>query len=101
MLGEKTPTHYKYVPTLLEWYPEAKIIHTFRDPRAILVSQLKKMQKKEKRGRGESCAGFHPGCSSPLICPLTHPHHAFMAGGSALHSIYQGTLSAELYPGAL
>jgi hypothetical protein len=24
--------------TLLDWYPQAKVLHTFRDPRAVLVS---------------------------------------------------------------
>jgi hypothetical protein len=39
--GEKTPSHIHHVPTLLEWFPGAKIIHTMRDPRTIAVS-LKK-----------------------------------------------------------
>jgi hypothetical protein len=50
VLGEKTPSHFNYIPTLLDWFPNAKIIHTFRDPRAILVSELKKMRKKEREG---------------------------------------------------
>ena len=50
VLGEKTPTHFNYIPKLLEWFPEARIIHTFRDPRAILASELKKMRKKGKEG---------------------------------------------------
>jgi len=39
-IGDKTPGHLYYVPTIVEWFPSAKIIHTFRDPRAVLASQL-------------------------------------------------------------
>jgi hypothetical protein len=48
--GEKTPHHIHHVPTLLEWFPNAKIIHTFRDVRAVFVSQQKK-KFKQKRER--------------------------------------------------
>ncbi|MDX1521188.1 MAG: sulfotransferase [Anaerolineae bacterium] len=40
--GEKTPAHVHFLPTLYEWYPNTKFIHTFRDPRAIYISQRKK-----------------------------------------------------------
>ena len=40
--GDKTGPHLYHVPTLLSWFPDAKIIHTFRDPRAILASEHKK-----------------------------------------------------------
>ena len=38
--GAKFPVHFSYVPTLLKWFPECKIIHLVRDPRAIFSSLL-------------------------------------------------------------
>ena len=40
-IGEKTPGHWRYVDTLLSWYPSSKIIFMQRDPRAVVASQLK------------------------------------------------------------
>jgi hypothetical protein len=45
--GEKTPHHVHHVPTLLDWFPQARIIHTFRDPRAVYVS-LRRKERPEK-----------------------------------------------------
>lgn len=53
--GEKTPAHVFFVPQLLEWFPNAKIIHTFRDPRAIYASRKKKA---ESAGRRPGKAGL-------------------------------------------
>lgn len=43
--GEKTPEHVHQVPTLQGWFPQAKFIQMFRDPRAIYISQMKKKHK--------------------------------------------------------
>lgn len=41
LVGEKTPGHWRYLDTLLSWYPSAKVIFMQRDPRAVIASQLK------------------------------------------------------------
>jgi hypothetical protein len=40
--GDKSPEHIYAVPTLLSWFPNAAVIHTFRDPRAVYVSLRRK-----------------------------------------------------------
>ena len=45
IVGEKTPAHLYSVPILLDFFPNSKIIHTFRDPRAIFVSELRKKEQ--------------------------------------------------------
>jgi hypothetical protein len=40
--GEKTPDHIRHVPTLLAWFPNARIVHMLRDPRAVYLSGLTK-----------------------------------------------------------
>jgi omega-hydroxy-beta-dihydromenaquinone-9 sulfotransferase len=40
--GAKFPVHYGYAERLLQWYPNCRIIHTTRDPRAVYASQANK-----------------------------------------------------------
>lgn len=34
-VGEKTPNHVRFIPTLRRWFPEARFVHLVRDPRAV------------------------------------------------------------------
>jgi len=65
ILGDKSGPNLYRVPTLLEWFPDAKIIHTFRDPRAILASELKKRYR-----LAQSAKDYKP---SPLLLKLIYP----------------------------
>ncbi|MFW6353715.1 MAG: sulfotransferase family protein [Verrucomicrobiota bacterium] len=40
-VGEKTPRHLAWAGTLLEWFPEGRIIIIVRDPRAVVASKMK------------------------------------------------------------
>ena len=36
--GEKTPGNYRYLDTLLDWYPHARVLYMVRDPRGVVAS---------------------------------------------------------------
>lgn len=43
VVGDKTPGHLYSVPEILAWFPDARIVHAFRDPRAILASEWRRI----------------------------------------------------------
>lgn len=55
--GEKTPEHVFAVPTLLDWFPRARVVHMLRDPRAVYVSVRRKEPEWEARGRHRGLPG--------------------------------------------
>lgn len=42
-VGEKSPSHARYLEQLFEWYPDARVIFMQRDPRAVIASKLKNL----------------------------------------------------------
>jgi len=92
ILGEKTPAHLRDVPRLSAWFPNARFIHTFRDPRGIYASELRRL----RQGRWGLKARV-PWLPSRLIDPLLAPVEAVSTlrswhDASRLHRTYERLL---------
>ena len=92
VLGEKTPAHLRDVPRLNAWFPNARFIHTFRDPRGIYASELRRLRQ-GRWGPKARLPWLPPRLIDPLLAPaeavstLRAWHHA-----SRLHRTYVALL---------
>lgn len=41
--GDRTPSHLFHIERLRRWFPDAAYVHTTRDPRAIVTSQIRRL----------------------------------------------------------
>lgn len=95
ILGEKTPAHLHDVPRLNEWFPDARFIHTFRDPRGIYASELRRL----KQGRWGPRARL-PWVPGAVINPLLGPMEAVSTArawhdAARLHRRYEQLLGGR------
>jgi len=44
-IGAKFPLHYSYADRLIQWFPDCRLIHTIRFPKAVYASQAAKYTK--------------------------------------------------------
>ena len=58
--GVKYPVHFSRLKILFEWWPDCKVIHLVRDPRAICASKVNDNATKSRKNRHE------------LLSPLIH-----------------------------
>ena len=91
--GDKTPEHIDAVPTLLSWFPEARVVHTFRDPRAIYVS-LRRKERAESLSRGWT---GRPTRGTPVRPVRQHQPGASLAEHGAPSSPVRGGVSRSLH----
>ncbi len=77
VIGEKTPAHLGEVPTLVGWFPDARIVHTVRDPRGVYASRLRRAQQGEWGIKARM-----PWLPGWLVDPLLPPIEAVYAARS-------------------
>ncbi len=67
--GDKSGPNLYFVDKLLEWYPDGKILHIIRDPRAIMSSQHKRFMLMLEHNAGSSklWTRIKKLCFSPIV----------------------------------
>lgn len=56
--GAKFPLHYSSAGKLLDWFPNCKIIHTTRNPKAVYASQSAKYLEEQQSGMSRAYLRF-------------------------------------------
>lgn len=67
--GDKSGPNLYFIDELLRWFPDGKVLHIIRDPRAILTSQHKRLLAmiEDKGKRGGIVTRLKKLCYSPII----------------------------------
>jgi len=89
VMGEKTPAHLAYADTLLKWFPDGRVVHMIRDPRAVYVSDLRRRRIKPRKPY--SWLGRVPGLlAAAMLLQTTW----IWRSAARLHAVYE-----KRYPG--
>jgi omega-hydroxy-beta-dihydromenaquinone-9 sulfotransferase len=78
--GDKSGPNLYFVDRLLSWFPDGRVLHVIRDPRAILTSQHKRLMLmlEHRHGSSKVFTQIKKLCYSPIIVLyiLTYWGHA-------------------------
>jgi hypothetical protein len=74
-VAEKTPGHVYYLPTLWEWFPEARVLLLQRDPRAVVASQLRSPWVARQLTPTSWRHGFLEGSRARQVAHYAHDWH--------------------------
>ena len=67
--GDKSGPNLYFIDTLLDWFPDGKVLHIIRDPRAIMSSQHKRfmLMLEHQGGSSELWTRIKKICYSPIV----------------------------------
>ncbi|NLX05311.1 MAG: sulfotransferase [Phycisphaerae bacterium] len=89
LLSEKTPPNVLVFPQLLELFPDARLIHVIRDPRAVIASMLQVGRRSRKVGWS-----LHPYAYS-VAAGIEYTRRCFDAGFAAAGAASQRVLTVS------
>jgi hypothetical protein len=78
--GAKFPMHYSESARLLQWYPDCRLVHTTRDPRAVYASQANKYISESDPGYARAWMKFRQFAHINLQVSWTARLHRELAG---------------------
>jgi hypothetical protein len=70
--GEKTPTHFRYVGRLLDWFPDARVVFILRDVRGTVAS-LRALDYRWARGTDHKHVSLWRDSAEAALRWKTHP----------------------------